>query len=81
MTVEKVGNRYGVPRDAVTYLFEIHHPEMGFILTARAVFRCGNLMVPAATHTVVTGYENTGEHGSEHAVKLAANEWLRSLPL
>ena len=81
VVIERIGNRYGVPRDAVSYLYEIEHPELGFAFTARAVWRCGDLMAPLAVHTTILDFEDRGGHGSEHAVKLAANEWLRSLPL
>lgn len=80
VTVERVGNRYGVPRDAATYLYEFKHPELGFAFTARAAFRCGDLMAPLAVHTTILDYEDQGGHGGDHAVRLAVNDWLQSLP-
>ena len=80
-TAQRIGNRHGVPRDAVTYLYTIEHPEQGFAFDVRAVWRCGKLLPPTATHTVILDYEDQGVHGSDQAVRLAVNDWLQSVPL
>jgi hypothetical protein len=79
--MQRIGNRHGVPRDATSRLYEVEHPELGFAFTARAVWRDGALMEPWAVHCVVLDYEDRGSHGDDHTVKLAANDWLRSLPV
>ncbi|QIJ74612.1 hypothetical protein GU700_08490 [Methylobacterium sp. NI91] len=79
--IQRVGNRFGVPRDAITILYEITHPELEFGLTARAVWRDGTLMSPLAVHCIVLDYESHGAHGSDYALRCAANDWLQSLPV
>lgn len=81
VVTRKIGNRHGVLPDAETYRYEITHPDCGFAISIRAVWRCGDLMRPVATHTTIEDYENVGDHGSDHAVRAALNEWLQSLAL
>ncbi len=78
MVTTAIANRFGVPRDAVTLRYEVWHPEQGFAFDVRAVWRCNDLMKPVATHTVIEDYTNKGDHEDDLAVRLAANEWLRS---
>lgn len=78
VTQRRIGNRYGVLPDASTYRYEFTHPELGFAFSARAVFRLGRLMQPIGVHTVIEDYEDRGDHGSDHAVQLAVNDWLQS---
>ncbi|GJD54754.1 hypothetical protein [Methylobacterium dankookense] len=81
VTAQRIGNRYGVPADAVTYRYEFTHPDLGFSFSARAVWRLGRLMQPLGVHTVIEDYEDTGGHGGDSAVLLVVNDWLRSLPV
>lgn len=74
----KIGNRHGVPPDAVTVRYEFWHPEHGFAFDVRAVWRCGDLFKPVAVHTVIEDYTNRGDHKDDLAVRIVANDWLRS---
>src|SRR3954451_18560955 len=77
----RVANRYGVPPDATTWRYRIEHPEFGWSYNIRAVWRCGKLMPPLATHVVVEDYFNDDETQlpDEASAVMAINEWLCSL--
>lgn len=78
VTTIKISNRFGIPPDAVTVRYEFWHPDYGFAFDVRAVWRCGDLFKPVAVHTVIEDYTNKGNHEDDLAVRLAANDWLRS---
>ena len=77
ITAKQTWNRSGVPADAETYLYRIEHPDQGWSLDFRAVWRLGDLMKPAV-HLVIEGVYDDGDHGDE-ALPVLINEWLRSL--
>lgn len=77
----RVANRSGILPDATTMYYEITHPDLKFVLTARAVWRCGALMAPLATHAIILDYEDLDDaHGSVDAVKEAVNDWMQGVP-
>lgn len=74
-----VGRRYGIPADATAWRIIIEHPEQEWTVTARAVWRDGDLLSPTATHAVFERYYDDAErYGSEDAVRVAVNEWFQS---
>jgi hypothetical protein len=81
ISAHRVANRYGVPPDAMTWRYVVQHPEFGWSFTVRAVWRCGKLMPPLATHVVVESYYNDDEAQlpDEASAVAAINEWLCSL--
>jgi hypothetical protein len=83
LAARRIPNRYGVPPDATTWRYTVQHPEMGWTFAIRAVWRCGKLMAPFATHVVIECYNNDDEAQlpDEGSAALAVNDWLRSLCL
>lgn len=61
----------------------IEHPELGWSVTARTVWRDGRMMEPMATHTAIERYwaDNTELVADENAACLAFNDWIGSVPL
>jgi hypothetical protein len=74
-----VSNRTSVPPDAITVRYLVEHPDQGWSLAARAVWRSGKLMQPVAVHVVIERYWS--EDDDLEAARVKANGWLRSLPL
>jgi len=82
VTACRIGNRSGIPRDATTWRVQIEHPDQGWTIVARGVWRNGDLMKPWATHVVIEQYfDDNDSLGGPDAVRLLAHDWLRSLPL
>lgn len=79
ISARTAGSRYGVPRDARTIRYLVEHPDQGWALSVRAVWRSGTLMQPVAVHTVIERY--FADDDDLEAARSKANEWLRSLPL
>jgi hypothetical protein len=83
ITSRRTWSRYGIPADATSWHVVIEHPEQGWSVTARAVWRDGALMQPAATHTVIEGYwvDDIDLIADEDAACLAFNDWAQSVPV
>jgi hypothetical protein len=83
ITSRRIGSRYGIPSDATSWRIIIEHPEQGWSVTARTVWRDGRLMEPMATHTAIERYwaDNTDLIADENAACLAFNDWIGSVPL
>jgi hypothetical protein len=82
VTPRQIGNRYGVPRDAVTLTYLFGHPDLAWSFRVRAVWRNGDLMQPWATHTIIEAFfDDEDRYGGPDATRLAVHEWLRSLSL
>ncbi|MBB4041813.1 hypothetical protein GGR34_003494 [Microvirga flocculans] len=83
ITSRRTWSRYGVPADATCWRVIIEHPELGWSVTARAVWRDGRLMEPVATHTTIEKYwaDNTQLIDDEDAACLAFNDWAQSVPV
>lgn len=82
ITVRKIGNRSGVPADAGTWLYRVQHPDCGWTVDLRAVWRSGTLMRPWGTHiAIVDVWDDEDRYQSRAAVRAAFREWLRALPL
>jgi hypothetical protein len=79
VSARTAGSRYGVPRDAHTTRYRIEHPDQGWALSARAVWRSGDLMQPVAVHSVIQEYH--ADDDDLEAARLKSNQWLRSLVL
>lgn len=81
LSARRVPNRYGVPPDATTWRYLVEHPQFGWSYAIRAVWRCGKLMSPLATHVAVESYFNDDDAQlpTEASVVIAVNEWLCSL--
>jgi hypothetical protein len=82
ITARQTANRLGVPADAQTWLYRVQHPDLGWTVDLRAVWRCGRLMRPCGTHTAVVGvWDDDDQYGNPAATRDAFREWLRALPL
>lgn len=81
VTAKMRSNRPGVPDDATTWDYEIWLPREGWAYTVRAVWRCGALYPPTATHTVITGYQIKDDSliGDPAVIEPAVNEWLQGI--
>jgi hypothetical protein len=75
--------RYGVPADATSWNYVIEHPDEGWSVTVRSVWRDGKLMEPTATHTCIERYwaDDTDLIADEDAACVAFNEWAQSVSL
>jgi hypothetical protein len=82
VTARRICNRSGIPADASTICYTFQNYDAGWSFRIRAVWRCGGLLRPWATHTVIEEYhDDDGRFLGEPEVALAVNEWLRSLSL
>ena len=83
ITRDRNWKRYGVPADASSWRHTIEHPEQGWSVTVRSVWRDGQLMEPAATHCVVETYwaDDINLVADVDAARIAFNEWGQSIPL
>lgn len=78
----EIALRSGVPPDAQAWRYRIQHPDEGWSLTFRTVWRNGKLMAPLATHTTVEAYDedNSSQLDEQECIR-RANDWLCSLCL
>jgi hypothetical protein len=75
-----VANRWGAPADAITRTYLIEHPGEAWSFRLRAVWRCGTLHEPMATHTIIEGvFNDEDRYRDETALKAAISDWFMSL--
>ena len=82
-TAAKIANRYGVPADATTWIYDIHYPYApAWTASVRAVWRGGELHRPFATHVEVVDLDDLDDKlGGQNGVISLFADWLLSLPL
>lgn len=81
VTARQIGNRYGVPADASTWLYRIQHPNLAWTVDVRAVWRCRELLRPRSTHVAITSVWNDNDiYENLPATRAAFRDWLRALP-
>jgi len=78
-----IGNRTGVPKDASTWVYELHYPYApAWTAAVRAVWRCGELHRPLTTHVQVIDLDDLDlQLGGPGGVLPVFSDWLASLPL
>ena len=83
VTAHLIANRYGVPADASTWVYEIHYPYApAWTASVRAVWRRGELHRPISTHVEIIDLDDLDEKlGGANGVLPVLSDWLLSLPL
>lgn len=83
VTAKKTANRYGVPADATTWIYEIHYPYApAWTASVRAVWRGNELHRPLSTHVEVVDLDDLDDRlGGQNGVIPLLSDWLLSLPL
>lgn len=82
VTARRISNRTGIPADATTFSYLVQNHDAAWSFRVRAVWRCGDLLRPWATHCVIEQlFDDDGRYAGDQEVAVAVHQWLQSLPL